>query len=237
MEYKKRTSLSSFSQSTRDSWLNFLFSSYQLFNTHFTFTAMPSKLLVSLWFYASCTTTLHILCYLHLMLSRLQKKYVVRELKALAIMFGIQKHWMYFKCRKFCIHTYHSSSQWLFSSNQDNKQPRLWWWCFFLQSYNFEAKYIILGALNHIASSTTRNTNSKENLDNYRTYKFGDWVLTYQNATSLSSWLRKSPQDCLVGWYLVLNNVLLDHFYEINHNTSNKKLNNGSITMIKPNHN
>ncbi|CEP06964.1 hypothetical protein [Parasitella parasitica] len=74
-------------------------------------------------------------------LTKHEKNYSIRELEALAIVFGVKKFRVYLERNQFLVSTDHSSLQWLLSTNQD-KQPRLWRWCIFLQSYDFVVKYV-----------------------------------------------------------------------------------------------
>ncbi|KAK4520564.1 uncharacterized protein ATC70_006441 [Mucor velutinosus] len=86
--------------------------------------------------------------------TKFEKNYSIRELEALAIIFGVKKFRMYLECNQFTVFTDHSSLQWLLNTDAD-KQPRLWRWCLFLQAYDFKVIYIP-GKVNHAADTLSR---------------------------------------------------------------------------------
>lgn len=88
-------------------------------------------------------------------LSKQEQRYSIREIEALAVVWGIKKFRMFLECNKFYIYTDHSFLKWLLNTSQD-KQPRLWRWCMFLQSYNFEVIYV-KGTANVVADLLSRN--------------------------------------------------------------------------------
>ncbi|GAN05320.1 conserved hypothetical protein, partial [Mucor ambiguus] len=132
-------------------------------------------------------------------LTAAERNYTVRELEALAIVFGIQKHRMYLERRKFFVYTDHSSLQWLLNSNQD-KQPRLWRWCLMLQSYDFEVKYIP-GTTNHVADALSRAINATD-----VTAQVINWELEQRKDKDLALLLNNTNDK--YRHYKVLKNIL-----------------------------
>lgn len=110
--------------------------------------------------YASRALTIH------------EQRYSVREIEALSIVWGIKKHRIYLEAGHFTVFTDHSSLQWLLNTSED-KQPRLWRWCLFLQSYDFEVKYIS-GKTNFVADQLSRNPVNVIEINNFN-IQDNDW--------------------------------------------------------------
>jgi hypothetical protein len=87
-------------------------------------------------------------------LNKHKQNYAVQELKALAILWGINKFRPYLECNKFLVFTDHSSLQWILDTKID-RQPRLWRWCMFLQAYDFNVIYVP-GPQNQAADALSR---------------------------------------------------------------------------------
>jgi hypothetical protein len=77
----------------------------------------------------------------------------VRELEALAIVWGTAKFGTYLKCNRFTVLTDHSSLQWL--RKQDLKRGRLLNWAYRLRQYDFTIEYR-KGADNKVADALSR---------------------------------------------------------------------------------
>ncbi|OBZ81047.1 Transposon Tf2-6 polyprotein, partial [Choanephora cucurbitarum] len=84
-----------------------------------------------------------------------EQRYSIREIEALSIVWGTKKHRIYLEAGHFVIYTDRSSLQWLMATSED-KQTRLWRWCLFLQSFDFEVKYIPVKT-NYVADQLSRN--------------------------------------------------------------------------------
>lgn len=134
-----------------------------------------------------------------------EQRYSVREIEALAIVWGIKKFRIYLERNLFLVFTDHSSLQWLLNSSQD-KQPRLWRWVMFLQSYMIKIIYV-KGKTHYAADLLSRSTNTNDQVNLITNFSGEDWASEQAKDESLQE-LKQEIDKTKDGKYRIQEGVL-----------------------------